>query len=1243
MPVIRDPGTLTTGHGKAAPDENAARPTITGAGLAGAGPNIGTISDENQPSLPDQPVIESVNAHVDDPKGAHNAQSISLVGHPEILWSPHVSGAFGELIGTVMQRPPLLGEWSPHVTMSGITDWGYLKLGDGGLENYGELTFTDTTVQNDANVFPYLLQTVGPARDTATTTNEFSTIPMSDPRSDPYFNSGTETLVVHGQGWGRCHIGAYTRDGNVGPAPLPIYRTARIYPRPTGVDGTTGRPLRIPATISGVIFPADRGVLSLFHFAPDTAGDAKTAFLAQPLISDEAAPLDPQGRVVAAILLGTGLLGGKCSEYGLPCPSSNTCDGNPGGIFTVGVDSSGIYDPTAYPGRASGQYDLAEIHSGVDSAANALRSPWDDYNDSGAPGSARAATDEIPAPGQVRLGTDPSAGETPVSYGIPILGGTAASYVVAPTAQNGSRSWPIHGDALVDTNNFYRYRLPALKDYSQATGLKWTPRGEVATTTAETDRYFDIAVNSDPTFPDPYWTTAGMYPDFDDDYFTWQIARYRQAFLMPSIELDGDREEIGTYMLIHFKTEADFERCARDGEFPWAVADPYDVYGISMVEDPENVDNVANPWLAATAPVPPDGPAPLYGYNANPYHNLRSRIFMDPAGVNLPAVSTMTFDWSTLATPATEALMWVSGVAYFTPRITATGLASFYIDQCDITIGAGFWTSYRTDSTDILAATGVGLVASQNSVMVATAPWGYDPPVAGTPGSTLTVPVGAAGVGFIPSTDYQMQWRLELPYTHLGTNAGGVFTDANAPLDADTLALALPSAIELLGDRDNPSFSRDAKTRVHFRRPVNHITAPLVNLPYTAADGHGQVLTHATLGTVLMHTSLFDRTNQIGAFGNYLVGALGIPPNISYTSLSTYPKDTQERFLDETYRYTPLFLVGLDTPYGAGAYLALNGPGLQGWAGGPLECPTRISDVPFANVWAHQSWLLMELHILDQTGVNDASDSLQVAGLPDRNPAVSAVATMPYPSVGLLQYPQVDYSTGHVPVTVTHMTEVQPDYSTALGIRTYLRCLDAAFLNSPVPVDAVGQSFVTLRLDGVTLTDIGFTAPGPGGLSNTRLAIEVKVPGLTTWMDAGRQDGSGPSKQDPVMDGAGCLVVGDESYTFTDPESGYKGCYLKVHVGPTASLFASQATVATYSFSSPLGEVPVLVRVRMDSDTTRYNLEKINTGTGTFEATSKPGASPAEVRGFIGIRLVHPSDTLIAADSGGSYPLPLLP
>ncbi len=1240
MPVIKNAGTLKTGHGKAAPDAVSSRPALTGTGLVGAGPNIGEI-DSVTPPLPGEVGVGAVQSHVEDPKSAHTAAAIEHDGHPDILYSSNVEGALDELIGTVMKRPPMLGEWSPDTTFSGIADWGYLKLRDSDLGNYQDgggnpvLAYSDTTVQTAANVYPYLLVTTGPPRDA-----EF-TLPMTDPRSDHQFNSGMDPFLSQpGMGYGRTHIGGYTRDGDAGPAPLPIFRSARLYPRPTGVDGATGRPARVPVTISGTLFPADRGVVALIHFANPGAVAVKTAFLAQPLISDETLPLSAQGRVVAALLLGNGILGDKCDGAAV-CETAHICDGDPGGIFGVGTNSDGKHDPFSFPGRASGQYGLAEIHNGVNASAHDLQSPWDDLDGDTVTGTKRTVADVIPAPGQVRLGTDPDADSgAVVANGIPVLGGTVDFYGVPPTAQNGSLTLNIHGDAVVEDTNFFRYRLPVLKDYSPETGLKWTPRGEISTNTFETSRFFAQAATSntsayaDGVAVGATWRTAGVYDSFDEDYWVWQIARYRQTFLMPSLELDGDREEVGTYMLVHFKQEKDFESFVRDGDFPWDSPAPYEVYGQSVVDSPEDIDNLANAWPAATDPLLGDGPAPLYGYAANPWHNVRNRIFMDPAGTALPAVASSSFTW-TAAAAADDAVVWVSGVAYFTPRQSAAGAANFSISACDISLAAGFWTSYRTDGADLdtwPAGPGPAVVGSQNPVMVATAPWGYDiHPSIGAALSSLDVPVNTdPTLGFVPSVDYQQRYRLEVPFTHLGTNGSGVFLEANAPLDADTLALVLPSAMPLRGDDDSPSFSRNAVMRAHFRRPLNHIAPDSVNLPYALADGHGQLLTHTTPGTVLMHTTRFDKTNLVGDFGNYVVAGTGAPPNTSYVQLYTAAKDYTERFLDETHRYVadaPAALNG-HGPYTAATITHLDGPGMGGWAGGPIETPVRIG---LANtVWDESSWLLMEHHIVDATG-GVAHDALQVAGLPDRNPRIGDVATVPFPSAGVLIYPATDFSTGHFPVTVTHMTAAQPDYSAAAGNRSYIRCFDTAFSNGATPVVVAGTATLVLRFDGVTLADIAYAAPGPGGLAASRPSISIKVPGLTTWMDVGRQDGAGPNKQDPLVDGGGCQVSGPETYDFIDPATGYRGCYVKCHVGPVATLFTNPAAASGYTAGSPADEAPVLIKVEMAVGAVSYNLEHIATGVGTFEGASKPGADPSAVRGIIGMSVVHPTDdTLIS-------------
>jgi hypothetical protein len=195
-----------------------------------------------------------------------------------------------------------------------------------------------------------------------------------------------------------------------------------------------------------------------------------------------------------------------------------------------------------------------------------------------------------------------------------------------------------------------------------------------------------------------------------------------------------------------------------------------------------------------------------------------------------------------------------------------------------------------------------------------------------------------------------------------------------------------------------------------------------------------------------------------------------------------------------------------------------------------------------------------------------------------------------------------------------------------------MRAVDAAFSHSGSPLSVVGDTSVVLRIDGITLEDIRYLAPGPGGLTDNRLVVEIKVPGLTTWMDVGRQDGGGPSKQDMFADGAGCMVVGNETYDFQDPVTGYMGCYVKVHLGPVASLFANTGALSVYTVGGDAGgEVPLLLRVRMDVGVKdRYDLEHIYSGGGVFEVPRKPGASPNAVRGLFGIRLVHPTDVLVS-------------
>ena len=1251
MPRKLNPATLKTGHGKASPDEGAVRPSLTGAGLAGAGPNVGQpVSPAG--SIPGGSLTgEAFSGHIQTPKSAHKASAIEHDGNPEILQSGNVEGALDELIGAVTKRPPFLGQWDPSTVFNSIPDWGYLKLRDASLDNYpmtnGVVPLANMPTSVDpSNVFPYYFAAPGPAQD-AEFLND-----GEDPRADWMWNTGLELWVGSewGRGYGRSHIGAFTRGGDAGPAPLGVVRTARLYPRPTTVDPETGRPARVPVTISGSLFPSDRGVLALLHFPPSAGGTMSAEFLAQPLLTDETVIGGPQGRVVAALLLGNGILGDKCNQ-GVPCVEAHVCDGDPGGIFGLGINTvTGKYDPFSFPGRASGQYDLLEMHTGLDVFGNQLTPPWNDLNGDTVVGAARGATDVIPAPGQVRLGTDPDAGEVPVNYGIPILGGTADYFDVAPTTQLGSLGFRIQGDSLIEAPNFFRYRLPVLKDYSPSTGLKWTPRGDAGTTTQEAFRYFEPSSPTASVYPDAdavgaTLRSAGFYEEgFDEDYWVWQIARYRHTYLLPSIAATGLREDVGSYWLIHFKSEKDFEKCVRDGVFPWDATDGYEVYGSSLAGAPpvhiEEDGNVVNEWAAATPPVAPDGPAPLFGYAANPYHGVRSSILLDPAGTALPAITTQTWSWSSASTPGgNESVMWSSGVAYHTPRLADDGALSFQVLSLDLTLDPGFWTSFRTDQDDLTAGVAPAVLASMNPAFVNVAPWAYG--ADGVLPISLDVPVGLPGAGNTPSTGYLGTHRFEVPFEYLGSNGSGTFSDANGPLDADDLDYSLAQSMEALGDETTPSFTRDGQMRVYLRRPLNHVGDDTTTLPFSITSGHGVALTDTGgVAPLLYHSTKFDKTNQVGLYGNYVVAATGAPLNTSYPVLFGAAKTTSEKFLDETFRIIPNLTAATasvtgvpGTPYTAAAMNSLVGPGMQGWTGGPIEIPTRIGYA--VAPWNAASWLLTENHLGNLvTGGADVADGLQVAGLPDRNPQQMAAAQVPFPSSGMLTYPQDDFSGASPAATVHYTGAAQPDYSAATGVRQYIRAFDVAYSHyvDGSAQTVAGQTSIVLAFQGITLEDLAFAAPGPGGLSSNRIAISVKVPGLTTWMDIGRVDGAGPSKQDMYADGAGCQVVGDDTYNYQDPVTGHVGCYVRVHLGPVASLFENTGTWSDYVAGDPIGEAPLLVKVQMDVGAVDYDLEHRNIA-GIFEAGPvRPGAAPYTVRGLIGVDVVHP-DAVKITDS----------
>ena len=1181
-------------------------------GQLGNIPYGGSIGAAEAGLPPDSP-RQSFADHVQDPANAHMATAIGFVAPPPGLPADNVQQALDALTGAVIAEPPKVGEWKPSTSFSGIPDWGILKLIDGDLKSRGQLT----TNNDPDDIYPYYYVAPSPARDP-----EFI-IPGNDPETDVLWNSGFTSIfpfnqvTLPGAGSGFTFAGAFTRDGS---APdQPVMRSVRLMPR-LEVLGVT---YRIPAVVSGSFYPADRGVLALIHWPSD---GTIASFLAQPLLD----------RCIAAVLCGQGILGSPCFKYGEePAPG----DGDPGGIFAIGRSSDGSYNPFAFPGRASGQYDLREIVNGVaTSDGSPLVAPWDDWDGDGAPGARRVVDTSVPGPGQVRLGTvaeaDNLLNSAPVQpYGIPVLGGNADLYSPIPatvyTGYLGLTYRVLEGVAGVantvigntgQDRNFFGYRLPVLKDYSPTTGLKFTPRGTNALSTKETVRFFSPKTpNSGVGLVSGNLASAGNYPAFDEDFWTWQVGRYRHCFLLPDTEGPGAREEIGTYHILHFKREADFEAFVRDGIAPNDPTNGYSLYGSYLIDpvpsNPETDSNIANQETSANA-FAPAGPAPAYGYAADPYHTLRSTTILDPDWMLQPGdmnggIIDANWVWTSASTALDPHVMWVSGVRYLLPRRTDTGAQSLSVD---ISVsGSGIWGTYRTNDNPLTGDPGVApaVISSPNPMFFGVAPLSFES-ITGTP---------TYDVNTVTDTRGTRNQRFELPYTYMGSNGSGPFSEVNGPGDADFFTVT-GTGFEFFGDLDNPAFSSYARMRAFVRRPLAHRGPDGVALPFDTADGHGEALIRfiAPSERLLFHSVRFSTAGTRGAFGNFNTAA-GPGPVPGYSEFFTSDKDVHERFLDETYRYRGDFTTASPTVPLAQT-VSLNGPGMAGWAGGFIPVPVQAGQTSEPG-WEEASWLQMFVHESDLSGVVPVS--LQVAGLPDRNPPASDGNLYPFPSSGLLLYPQIDYTTDYRPSdTDGDLPTAQPDYSALPGtggIRSYIRVFDAAFSRSVTPVDAAGQPFFTIRIDGLTLGDFAYSPGGPGAMGVTGIAIMVKVPGLTTWMDLGRRDGTGPSKQDALLDGAGCLVLGPETFESVDPETGVVFSQVRVNVGP----FVNLTPVLDPGLPAQLGEVPVMVKVLMSEDAADYTFDREAVSPGNFVGFAGPGVSSNDVRGIVGIRIVSPA------------------
>ena len=1205
MPRIKNPGTIRTGSGQTLPTV-ADNLMLTGGGL----PNIGqpgySLSGFGtfHAGLPPDGGAgggSDLMAHVNDPVNAHAATAISHDNYSDLFYSNNVGGSLDELVSVLPPRPPMMGESAAFTTFSGIPDWGVAKLQDVNLQQ---------SIGDGLQVYPYYWTAPSPTTDWVGTPYE-----GCDPSTDPIWNGRTYNGLTNipGTGLGWAKAGGFTDGAGA------VNRTRGL---PLQDDG--GGPYVLPVTVSGMVFPADRGVVAILHWPKE---NTKADFLAQNVLD----------RCVAAIVLGSGLAtsGGSGGVCGV-----DSCDGAPGSsgsLFAIGLNADGSYNPLAYPGRASGQYNLREISEGSSSIdGSPLEHPWDI-------GWVRAWNGIAIGPGQVRLGTEPAAGIPSLPYGIPILGAgphtysPATHFLTKTVLLNGAPVTPLYcGESLIVDTNFFAYRLPYLKDYSRATGLPYTPHGIDPNTTRETARYFGLGASGDfdataaagrvTTTVPPYLLQAGNYDNFPEDYWAWQIARYRHSFYVPGSEVSG--VDLGSYWMVHFKREADFEACVRDGIMPWDGTAPYEVYGASLLDTAaDNVasdKNLVNPLdsLIVGAPfgtpfAPGKGPSPDYGYSSRSYHVLRSSMVVgDTTLVPNPITHTFTWDWNNTADFRVTV---ISGVSYFVPR---NAVASWGFKLTDMALDVrDVWVDFfRTEDNPLtgeVTPIAPARLSAPCPLFIGVAPFAFE---------NVLVAGGSHIADAVFGHQAPRLQRLEVPFQYCGP-----YSDAVGPAGGDSMLVSsLGTGVTFPGDMDLPSFTADASLVAFIRRPL--LANPIQ--PVTATDGNGirLVQTNNAGAKILYHSTKWNEAQTHGGhYGNFGVGVGG--PCDSH--LMTALKDTEERFLDETYKYRTHFWA-FSIP---DVQIALQGPGMQGWAGGPITVPVQAGTT--ADSFMGGAWLDVSGYQSGDYFGPVPSQNLQVAGLPYRNPRIQSNdgCVYPFPSAGLLQYPKTNYSVGYVP-NLADQGANQPDYSAVTGTRYYTRCFDASFARfaadptTPSVPSVAGQPLAVVRIDGLHLEDFQYVAAGPGGLGDglddtryTGIAIQVKVPGLTTWMDLGRVDGSGPSKQDPARDGAGCKVIGPHTFDGNDQTTGIPYCQVEFNVGPWANFAQGVETTG----GSGIYEVPVVVRVGMNELAKDYDLTlQYDMFPGQFIPGVKPGLQGAYTRGLCGIKIVHPTQVQTA-------------
>jgi hypothetical protein len=462
---------------------------------------------------------------------AYDASQISAENPFETYLGDEAQSHFDDLASQVKNKPPRLGETnktysfgSLSATHSGEPDWGMLKQADSPVwERKTSITFEGVTVADTASHF--LLPTQDTFGYHLTMPNPSGDGSGADPRTDSTFNVLDNPITLLGGGEGASFLSSMQKDTGR------VHQHTRVVPR-DDVNLTELSSAKEGFTVSGLLFPSDRGTLALLRWE-----DGVTTNLS---FSPASSVADIKSRVVCAVNLSMGL-----EETDKP-------------IFISGDDQF------TFPSKLTGQFDLYEMQTGKKRA---------DLSGGG------VAVAELQANKGTSLGSVRLLREVNACYfgdGVPTTDTVKGHLPVL----GGAYSWD--GASWVEgATNFLSYRLPMLSTYE--------PSG-LTTPTSERERFFSVVQPASTSTP---FTTAGNYVTFGEDHYTFQVARFRHvvdySLLDPSLSDTGRSK--GSYALVHFKTEDAFENLVRDGIQP-SEDELWSVNFLNALEA-ENVDNIA--------------------------------------------------------------------------------------------------------------------------------------------------------------------------------------------------------------------------------------------------------------------------------------------------------------------------------------------------------------------------------------------------------------------------------------------------------------------------------------------------------------------------------------------------------------------------------------------------------------------------------------------------------------------------